>query len=121
MKRAGVVDNVREPAPGQFAVSPAPLRALFEAAPRRGESERRPVTRSIEAPAMAGPTRSSLRALAGRTFLSLGVTDPGEAAIEGECRRLAALLSAMVTDQPTDDAFRRAIERAIREYDEHVL
>jgi hypothetical protein len=120
MRRAGVVGSIREPAPGQFTIATAPLRALFEAAPRRGEAGRL-ATRPVEAVGMTPSTRSLLRALAGRTFQSLGVTDPGEPAIEGECRRLATLLSGEAADPPGDDALRRAVERAIREYDEFVL
>jgi len=92
LKRLGVVENVSAHNEGSFAVKLAPVKALFEAAPRARASY--PAARA-EVPEFAGlsaGTRAALHELAVRALEELGAqTTP--ALVESEMHRQIALLA----------------------------
>jgi hypothetical protein len=138
LKRRGVVAAVVEHTPGSFAVTLAPVRALFETIPRHGHNDPQPPTADPAALAGLPPgTRDRLRHLATLALDALGVRSPDPRFVEEEMRRQFARLSAALMATPggvvrdpagaglhagaeaTPDArLAVAIARAIREYEE---
>lgn len=123
LRRRNVVAAVVEHTPGSFVVSLAPVRALFEAPKRRGETAPRP-RRDPEALAGLAPeTRELLRALALRTIEALGAAaaaDRVERLVHDEMLRQFAVLGAAVPEGPTrEEGLRAAIARALEEYEEY--
>ena len=122
LRRAGVVREFREHTPGSFAVTLAPLRALFEA-PRRQRDRSAPGDAPRgEAPTVAGldaDTSAQLFRLAERSLESLGVRHPAEGQVRSEMERQFSLLvrGHQATQRP-DDWLRSAIARAMREYED---
>ena len=124
LRRAGVVAEIGEHTPGSFVVTLAPLRALFEAAPRTrdGHEGRQRHPRARNPGSLVGlepATLLLLRRLAGLSLESLGIDAPDEGFIEGEMERKFALLTRAGGVALSEDALRVAIERALIEYEEH--
>jgi hypothetical protein len=123
LRRQGVILDVRVRAPGSFVVRAAPMRALLEAPTRRDRRVRssQPVPEQT-ASAVSPATRGLLRHLALRVIDSLGIRDPGAETIEAEmARQLSVLRRGTTSGQPADPVLRRAVERAIREYEDAPL
>jgi hypothetical protein len=121
LRRRGVVDAVQEHTPGSFVVALAPLRRLFEAAPRRSGAG--PARRVADPAALAGlapPTRVRLRHLATLALEALGMRAAPPAFIEAEMQRQFAILSAATAGAAaeTERRLADAIEQAIIEFEE---
>lgn len=116
LRRRGVVAEVAEHTPGSFVVTLAPVRSLWDA-PRR---KREPVPLPADPPslrALDDETRALLRRLGTTSLESLGVRDVHRL-LEAEMIKQFAMLAAGVPEGPDREArLRRAIERAIEEYD----
>lgn len=102
LQRKGVVAGVASHTPGSFVVTLAPVRALFEAAPRK----RAPAPRLVPADpaelrALAPDTRKQLRWLAERSLESLGAPR-SERFVQDEMKRQFAILSGMVAPGEPD-------------------
>jgi hypothetical protein len=123
LRRAGVVAKVEEHTAGSFAITLAPLRALFEAAARtrdghaerqRGAPRRSPSTLA----GLSDDTLLQLRRLATISLHSLGLSDPDADFVEAEMEREFALLSRACGDTLDETTLRTAIEHALREFEE---
>ncbi len=123
LRRAGVVAKVEEHTAGSFAITLAPLRALFEAAARtrdgrvgrrQGAPRRSPDTLS----GLSDDTLLLLRRLATVSLNSLGLSDPGDVFVESEMEREFALLSRAGDGTLHETTLRTAIEHALREFEE---
>lgn len=131
LRRGGVVSEIREHTPGSFAVRLAPMRALFEAAPRSrdGHDTRRRAPADGGAAAqqahelLAGidpDTRELLRRLAVQALQALGLANPDERFVHGEMARKFSLLTraaAAAGEAPSENGLRQAIARALEEYE----
>lgn len=123
LRRAGVVAGVAEHTAGSFAVTLAPLRALFEAPGRRHAAPRAAAGTPPLPPAIAGlepATRARLRDLALRSLESLGVAAPDERILAGEMEQEFSLLVRGAEGRTLGDEawLRDAIEAALREFEE---
>jgi hypothetical protein len=102
LKRKGVVAAFAEHTAGSFVVILAPVRALFEAAPRT--RHRPPPERLPDPAALSGlgeATRTSLRRLAVRAVETLGAP-PSETFVRDEMSRQFALLSGAIAPGAPD-------------------
>jgi hypothetical protein len=102
LRRKGVVATVVEHTAGSFAVTLAPVRALFEAAPRT--RHRLPPERLPDPAALAGlqaATRTSLRRLAVRAVETLGAP-PTETFVRDEMSRQFTILSGAIAPDTPD-------------------
>ena len=123
LRRAGVVAEIREHTLGSFAVTLAPLRALFEAPARSRDGhagrQRFPTPRN---PAvligLADDTLRLLRQLAIQSLVSLGVIVPDDSFVQGEMERKFSMLARATRGTLTETALRAAVERALLEYEE---
>lgn len=104
LKRAGVVSAANEQNPGAFAVTLAPIRALFEAVPRSrtrregiGESHTEPAALA----ALDRATLVELRQLAEYSLEQLGAKE-GRAFVEDEMTRQFSILSRSISPDETD-------------------
>lgn len=122
LRRQGVVTEIREHTAGSFAVTLAPLRALFEA-PRRtrdGDAGRRqssPGSAAVLA-GLAPDTLDLLRRLAAHSLDSLGMPAPDEGFLVAEMGRKFSLLARAAGGQLTEESLRAALTRALLEYEE---
>lgn len=119
-KRLGVVRDVRESAPGSFSVWAAPLRALLEAPARRRGTPHSDAGAAIMVEArLSRETRDLSRRLALRALESLGVQLASAPLLENEASRQLALLAQGAPTGPSMDAWlRRALARALHEYED---
>ena len=86
LRRRGVVHEIREPNPGSFVVTLAPLSALLEAGRRKREAPPpRPDPRALSA--LEPETRDALRVLAERALDALGMSDRPSVFVEDEMIR----------------------------------
>ncbi|MFN8668279.1 MAG: Smr/MutS family protein [Gemmatimonadaceae bacterium] len=123
LRRAGVVSAINEHTPGSFAVSLAPLRAMFDAPPRSRDGhagrQRHPPRNNPQALAGLGEeTLALLRRVAMHSLDSLGMPDPDEPFIQGEMERKFSLLARALGTAPSEAALRTAIARALAEYED---
>ncbi len=123
LRRVGVVAGWTEHTPGSFAVTPAPITALFEA-PRRAGAARSDATHApmdVDPAGLAGlepSTRAALRALAIRALHALGVP-ADEPFVHDEMARQFAVLCQSIHPGPARDAHLRAAARqALDELDD---
>ncbi len=124
LRRAGVVAAVTEHTPGSFAVTVAPLRALFDAPARtrdgHADRHRHPAARDPASLAGLAPdTRALLRRLAAMSLESLGFAAAEDRHVRAEMEREFALLARAGGPQLSEASLRAAIERALLEYEEH--
>lgn len=118
LRRTGVVMGWQEHTPGSFAVTPAPIGALFEAPRRHGDDRVAPHADHDGLLGLDSPTRMALRRLAIRSLQQLGVP-AGESFVQDEMQRQYAILCQSVfagTDREAQ--FRAAAERALDEMDD---
>ena len=102
LKRKGVVSEVGEHTPGSFAVTLAPVRALFETVPRtRARVPRLPAADPKELRALSASTRKKLRALAEQSLVELGAPRT-DRLVHDEMTRQFAILSSAVAPDETD-------------------
>ena len=100
LKRKGVVAAVGEHTPGSFVVTLAPVRALFETAPRsRSRGERPPPPDPHALGALAADTRARLRRLAERSLEALGARRTEPFVYDEMTRQFSVLASAMAPDE----------------------
>ena len=120
LRRKGVVSSVSEHTPGSFAVTLAPIRALFETTRR---SRHRPERSSPADPETLLPlgadTRASLRRLAERALDSLGAPHSDRFVADEMLRQFSILNDAIAPDE-TDRESRLAflITAASSAYDD---
>jgi hypothetical protein len=111
LKRKGVVATVAEHTAGSFVVTLAPVRALFEAAPRaRHRLERRPDPAVLAG--LGDPTRTALHRLAVRAVEALGAP-PAETFVRDEMKRQFAILSGAIGPGDPDREARLQIMIAV--------
>lgn len=118
LRRRGVVAEWREHNEGSFAVTLAPVTALFEAPKRMRDAPRaRPLPGSL-----AGLTASTvelLRAVALRSLDGLGVPAPGDAFIDDEMLATFSKISVgLPAGADREDALRSALRHALMEMEE---
>ena len=102
LRRKGVVAAIGEHTPGSFAVTLAPVRALFEAAPRTRHRERvEPPPDAAEFAGLRQETRASLRRLAVRAVETLGAP-PTEVFVQDEMQRQFAVLTGAIAPDELD-------------------
>lgn len=123
LRRQGVVAEVREHTPGSFAVTLAPLRAMFEAPLRaRDGQSRRPYDTSsggvAPLPGLEPDTRSLLRRLAIHSLDSLGMPAPDESFVAAEMARKFSLLARAAGGKLNEETLRAALLRALLEHEE---
>lgn len=118
LRRKGVVRDFAEHTPGSFVVTLAPMKAMFDAATRRGEPEVLPPPATPPTLTELDPrTRQHLRTLAERSLDALGVHERGPF-IETEMLRLFGILAGSTNEGPDREAqLRAAIDRAMTEFD----
>ena len=124
LRRAGVVQDMREHTPGSFAVTLAPLRALFDAPKRhRDAATARTGARDKTPPELPGlepATRAALQQLAEHSLESLGVARPDTSQLQTEmARQFSLLVRASDGNDRSEEWLRAAITRALREYEDH--
>jgi hypothetical protein len=120
LRREGVVAEIREHTPGSFAVRLAPLRSLFEAPRRASGQASRPGAASTAVTGLAAATRVRLRTLAERSLETLGIAAPDDKFVASEMERQFSLLARGAPEAVRSEAWLdEAIERALREYEEH--
>lgn len=117
LRRAGVVESVREHTPGSYVVRLSPvgtMRATPERAPR-------PAPQTPQIPNLAGLTKDTRRLveeLALRMLESLGIQKMTRAIVHDEMERQVQLLTtAMPREANRDDWIRNAAQRALSEID----
>jgi hypothetical protein len=115
LRRTGVVGEWSEHTPGSFVVTPAPLRALFEAPRRHGDQRRTTVVDPAALSGLQPATREVLRQLAVRSLHALSVP-ADESFVHDEMQRQFALLSAAVVAGPDRES--RLCTAALRVLDE---
>lgn len=123
LRRQGVVAEIREHTPGSFAVTLAPLRAMFEAPLRtRDGHDGRPHHRSqgdrATLSGLDADTLVLLRRLATHSLDSLGMPSPDDSFIAAEMARAFSLLARAAGGQLTEASLRTALHRALTEYEE---
>lgn len=123
LRRAGVVNKVEEHTAGSFAVSLAPLRALFNAPRRirdgsRGQQYRTHRRAPGTLDGLSDDTLALLRRLATASLNSLGLEDPEDDFVDAEMEREFALLSRASSGSLDESTLRSAITHAIREFEE---
>ena len=120
LRRRNVVSAFVEHTPGSFAVTLAPVRALFEAPRRR--RERGPLA-ALPLPetlaALDVETQVQLRELAMQSLAALGVRAASHSQIEDEMQRqFGALASSIADDGDREALLQQALVRAKDEYDD---
>lgn len=123
LRRQGVVSEIREHTPGSFAVTLAPLRAMFEAPRRvRDSHQGRPgAGRYATPPVLPGlepDTLALLRRLAMLSLDSLGMPAPDDGFITAEMARKFSLLARATGGQLSEEALRAALRRTLLDYEE---
>lgn len=123
LRRAGVVLEVGEHTPGSFAVKLAPLRAMFEAAPRtrdghEGRQRRPPPPNPQVLAGVNEETLALLRRVAVLALDSLGMRDPDEPFVQAEMERKFSMLTRAIGGAPSEDALRAAVARTLAEYED---
>lgn len=117
LRRRGVVARVQEHTPGSFAVTLAPMTALWDA-PRRKKEPPPPPHDPPSLAALAPDIRALLRRLAACSLETLGVRD-AERYLDSEMlRQFAALAAAIPRDASREEWLRAALRRAIAEYED---
>lgn len=118
LRRSGVVQVIQEDTAGSFVVTLAPLRTMLEAATRRRAPA--PATLPVGA-SMQGLPSDALRALselAKASLAALGIGDGHEALLRDEMeRQFSLLVRSAPVEADTDAWLRRAILRALRDYE----
>lgn len=118
MRRKGVIEGFSEHTAGSFAVTLAPVKAMFDAVTRRREQT--PIPPPASPPTLAAlsdETQTMLRALAERSLDALGVRDRTPF-METEMLKLFGALAATVPEGPDRERrLRVAIRVATSEYD----
>jgi hypothetical protein len=122
LRRRNVIQSFVEHTPGSFAVTLAPVRALFEAPRRRrerGPMAELPLPETLAA--LDEETQVQLRELALVSLEALGVRSPTHTQIEDEMQRqFAALASSIVDNDDREALLQQAMMRAKEEYDNAV-
>ncbi len=123
LRRAGVVASVEEHTAGSFAVTLAPLRALFEAPARtrdghEGRQRHPPPRNPGSLTGLSADTLLLLRRLATYSLHSLGLAAPDDGFVEAEMEREFALLSRACGGALSEATLRAAIEHALLEFEE---
>lgn len=122
LRRRNVVKSFVEHTPGAFAVTLAPVRALFEAPSRRRERGPRaelPLPATLAA--LDIETQAQLRELALLSLEALGIRTANHAQIEDEMQRQFAALASSIEDNDDREALlQQAMMRAKEEYDDAV-
>ena len=118
LRRRGVVAEWREHNEGSFAVSLAPVTALFDAPKRMRDSPRvRPLPGSLAG--LSASTVELLRAVALRSLDGLGVPAPGDAFIDDEMLATFSKISGgLPPGADREDALRAALRHALMEMEE---
>ncbi|MGI8618502.1 MAG: hypothetical protein ACR2L6_05360 [Gemmatimonadaceae bacterium] len=118
LRRRGVVAEWRDHNEGSFAVSLAPVTALFEAPKRMGDPPRvRPVPGSLAG--LSASTVELLREVALRSLDGLGVTAPGDAFIDDEMvATFSKISNALPLSADREEALRVALRHAAAELEE---
>lgn len=124
LRRAGVVAAVSEHTPGSFAVTVAPLRALFDAPARSRDGhrgrQRHPTPRNPASLAGLTPaTLALLRQLATRSLESLGFAVTDDTYVQAEMEREFTLLTRAAGHQLSEASLCAAIEHALVEYEDN--
>lgn len=122
LRRRNVVQCFVEHTPGSFAITLAPVKALFEAPRRR--RERGPMA-ALPLPATLAAldieTQSQLRELAVLSLEALGVRTASHIQIEDEMQRQFAALALSIMDNDDREALlQQAMMRAKEEYEDEV-
>ncbi|MCC6769602.1 MAG: Smr/MutS family protein [Gemmatimonadaceae bacterium] len=123
LRRAGVVAAMSEHTSGSFAVTLAPLRALFDAPARSRDGhqgrQRHPTPRYPGSLAGLTPeTLARLRQLASVTLESLGFAVVDDAYVQAEMERAFTLLTRAGGHQLSEASLCAAIERALLEHED---
>lgn len=120
LRRAGVVERVRVVQQSTFAVSLAPLRALFNA-PARSRGRWTPVAGQVdvEPGVLSVEARTNLRRIAELSLVEVGV-EATPNLIETEMRRILSRLSAAVPDDEPErgERFRFLLSAVRHEYED---
>ena len=118
LRRRGVVQGWQEHNPGAFVVTPAPLRALFDAPRRHGEGPRAATRDPGPLEGLESATRAALRRLAIRALHALGAP-ADDAFVHDEMQRQFALLAAAIPPSPDREVrLRAATDRILDELDD---
>jgi len=118
LRRRNIITGWTEHTAGSFAVTLAPINALFDTARRRREPIEPPVPVPESLTALSPETLNLLRRLAVSTLAVLGVHDFGRF-VQGEMANAFARLSAALPGSDDPEAeLRRAIHSALDELDD---
>jgi hypothetical protein len=118
LKRRGVIAGHQEHTPGSFAVTLAPLSALWESPRRnRGRGIAPPPANPPSLEELDEETRTMLRNLAERALEGLGLKDTATF-LQGEMLRQFGAIAATVGDAPgREDRLRMAIRAALDQHE----
>lgn len=119
LRRRNVIARFEEHTAGSFVVTFAPVRALFEAPPRRREKAPRTHTPTPAAlAALEHETQRQLRDLSLVALAVLGVKSPTHVQVQDEMhRQFAALTTALPDDGDREAMLQQAMLRAAEEYE----
>ncbi len=119
LRRRNVLSSFAEHTPGSFAVTLAPVRALFEAPKRRREKTApTPPIGPASLAALDGETRSALQDVAVAMLASLGAMSPTRAMIDDEmCRQFAQISAALPAGPDKEALLQQAAQRALEEFE----
>lgn len=118
LRRCGVVESWQEHSPGSFVVTPAPIKALFEAPRRHGDLT---VAAVVDDKAFAGlsdGTRRALRRLAVRSLQELGAPAVEPFVHDEMQRQFSALGRSVPPGSDRDVRLRAAAEATLDELDD---
>ncbi len=119
LRRRNVIREFAEHTAGSFVISPAPVRALFEAPKRRREpsAQKRPLS-IPQLAALEPDTIALLTELAYVQLLALGIRGPTGAQVEDEMlRQFSALSPAVGVAADAEARLQQALVRALEEAD----
>lgn len=115
LRRVGVVAGWQEHSPGSFVVTPAPIKALFEAPPRHGHQVTPAVVAPQEFAGLSPETRTALHDLAVRALQGLGVPTDERFVLDEMQRQFAALGRAVGSGRDREERLRTAARQALDE------
>jgi hypothetical protein len=117
LRRCGVVESWQEHSPGSFVVTPAPIKALFEAPRRHGDQAAAAVAEDNAFAGLADATRTALRRLAIRSLQELGAPAVEPFLHDEMQRQFSALGSSILPGSNRDARLRAAAEATMDELD----
>lgn len=118
LRRGGVVSGWQEHTPGSFVVTPAPIRALFEAPKRHGTVTEETPTEGAALAGLDASTDQALRLLAIRALQALGAPTDEMFVHDEMQRQYTALCQSIPPGSDREALLRAAATRALDELDD---